>query len=134
MHPQVLTPSLGVLLLPFDTTCKRQLTPGVGPAIARTTASNTLIINAAVLYYGEFQHLIIHSRKLILGVNMLATQSIPDSLDSATSLGLVFAGILFLVGLLIGIWKFQQFMARSMCYFEKNSKRALNMQLKTQFF
>ncbi|MDG1467832.1 MAG: hypothetical protein P8Q24_01535 [Glaciecola sp.] len=41
---------------------------------------------------------------------MLASQSILGSLDSATSLGLVFAGILFLLGLLTGIWKFQQMM------------------------
>jgi len=41
---------------------------------------------------------------------MPTSQSIISSLDSATSLGLVFAGILFLVGLLTGIWKFQQMM------------------------
>jgi uncharacterized membrane protein len=32
-------------------------------------------------------------------------------IDRATSLGLIFAGILFLAGLLTGIWKFQQMMA-----------------------
>lgn len=42
---------------------------------------------------------------------MPTSQSMISSFDSATSLGLVFAGILFLVGLLTGIWKFQQMMA-----------------------
>ena len=99
-------------LTPLNSTFIRQLTPGMSPAIARTTVSNgsdnkcsCFVVWRVTAFNDTFK------RNLILGVNMLATQSIPDALDSATSLGLVFAGILFLLGLLTGIWKFQQMMA-----------------------